>query len=292
MAVASAGLPGPVVVGADSLRMRAIPSTNESIPAIGLGTYRTFDVDKSARALTGIKQVLREFVAIGGRVIDSSPMYGRAETVVGDLAAELKVQDQLFYATKVWTRGRAAGIRQMERSMQRMRTVRMDLMQIHNLVDWRTQLKTLYAWKEQGRIRYLGITHYTHGAFGEMATIMRSERLDFVQFPYNIMYRHAETQLLPLAAERGIAVLVNEPFEQGVLFSHVRDQRLPAWAGEFDCHSWAQFFLKYLLAHPAVTCPIPATSNPEHLRDNMQAGFGRLPSASQRRQMVQYLESL
>ena len=180
----------------------------------------------------------------------------------------------------------------MERSMRRMRTARMDLMQIHNLVDWRTQLKTLYAWKEQGRIRYLGITHYTHGAFDEMATIMRSERLDFVQFPNNIMYRHAETQLLPLAAERGIAVLVNEPFDQGTLFSHVRDQRLPAWTAEFDCHSWAQFFVKYILAHPAVTCPIPATSNPDHLRDNMQAGFGRLPNESQRRRMIQYLESL
>jgi diketogulonate reductase-like aldo/keto reductase len=292
MAVASAGLPGPVVLGADSLRMRTIPSTNERIPAIGLGTYRTFDVGDSARAPTEIRDVLREFVAIGGRVVDSSPMYGRAETVVGDLAAELNVQGKLFYATKVWTRGHTAGIRQMEKSMQRMRTPHVDLIQIHNLVDWRTHLKTLYAWKEQGRVRYLGITHYTHRAFDEMAAIMRSERLDFVQFPYNIMYRHAEAQLLPLAAERGIAVLVNEPFEQGALFSHVRDQRLPAWVAEFDCQSWAQFFLKYILAHPAVTCPIPATSKPKHLHDNMQAGFGRLPSAGQRRQMIEYLESL
>ena len=280
------------MAGADSLRMRAIPSSNELVPAIGLGTYRTFDVGKNARALPEIKQVLREFVDIGGRVIDSSPMYGRAETVVGDLAAELNVQERLFYATKVWVRGHTAGIEQMKRSMQRMRTARMDLMQIHNLVDWRTQLKTLYAWKEQGRIRYLGITHYTHSAFDEMASIMRSERIDFVQIPYNIMYRHAEAALLALAAERGIAVLVNEPFEQGALFSHVRGQRLPAWSAEFDCHSWAQFFLKYVLAHPAVTCPIPATSNPKHLRDNMQAGFGRLPSAGQRRQMIGYLESL
>ncbi len=275
-----------------SQHMRPIPSSGEQLPAMGLGTYRTFDVGTSVQARAAIKEVLRDFVALGGRVIDSSPMYGRAETVVGDLAAELGVHNELFYATKVWTSGREDGIRQMQQSMQRMRTERIDLMQVHNLVDWQTHLKTLYAWREQGRVRYIGITHYTHGAFEQMESIMRRERLDFVQFPYNIMYRHAEQRLLPLAAERGIAVLVNEPFEQGALFSYARDRPVPTWATDFDCTSWAQFFLKYILAHPAVTCAIPATSKPKHLLDNMQAGFGRLPNEAQRTQMVKYVRQL
>lgn len=275
-----------------SQRMRLIPSSGEQIPMMGLGTYRTFDIGTSARAHAPIKEVLRDFVVLGGRVIDSSPMYGRAETVVGDLAVELGVQDKLFYATKVWTSGREDGIQQMQRSMQRMRIEHIDLMQVHNLVDWQTHLKTLRTWKEQGRVRYIGITHYTHGAFEQMETIMRRERLDFVQFPYNIMYRYAEQRLLPLAAERGIAVLVNEPFEQGTLFSYTRDKPVPAWATDFDCNSWAQFFLKYILAHPAVTCAIPATSKPKHLADNMQAGLGRLPNEAQRGQMVSYVQQL
>jgi diketogulonate reductase-like aldo/keto reductase len=275
-----------------SQRMRAIPSSGEQLPAMGLGTYRTFDVGTSARDHAAIKEVLRDFVALGGRVVDSSPMYGRAEAAVGDLAAELGVQDKLFYATKVWTSGREDGIQQMQQSMRRMRTERIDLMQVHNLVDWQTHLKTLHTWKEQGRVRYIGITHYTHGAFEQMENIMRREHLDFVQFPYNIMYRHAEQRLLPLAAERGIAVLVNEPFEQGSLFSQVGDKPLPAWAAEFDCNSWAQFFLKYILAHPAVTCAIPATAKPKHLFDNMQAGLGRLPNEAQRAQMVKYMQRL
>jgi diketogulonate reductase-like aldo/keto reductase len=275
-----------------SQRMRPVPSSGEQLPAMGLGTYRTFDVGTSARGYAAIKEVLRDFIALGGRVVDSSPMYGRAEAAVGDLAAELGVQDKLFYATKVWTSGREDGIQQMQQSMRRMRTERIDLMQVHNLVDWQTHLKTLHTWKEQGRVRYIGITHYTHGAFEQMENIMRREHLDFVQFPYNIMYRHAEQRLLPLAAERGIAVLVNEPFEQGSLFSQVGDKPLPAWAAEFDCNSWAQFFLKYILAHPAVTCAIPATAKPKHLFDNMQAGLGRLPNETQRTQMVKYMQQL
>ena len=275
-----------------SQRMRPIPSSGEQIPTMGLGTYRTFDVGTNARARTAIKEVLRDFVALGGRVIDSSPMYGRAESVVGDLAAELGVQDKLFYATKVWTSGREDGIQQMQQSMRRMRADRIDLMQIHNLVDWDTHLKTLRTWKEQGRIRYLGITHYSHGAFEQMEIIMQRERLDFIQFPYNIMYRQAEQRLLPLAAERGVAVLINEPFEQGSLFSYTRDKPVPAWATDFDCTSWAQFFLKYILSHPAVTCAIPATSKPKHLLDNMRAGLGRLPNEPQRTQMVKYMQQL
>jgi diketogulonate reductase-like aldo/keto reductase len=273
-------------------RMRPIPSSGEQLPAMGLGTYRTFDVGTSARSREPIKEVLRDFVALGGRVIDSSPMYGRAEAVVGDLAAELGVQDKLFYATKVWTRGREDGIRQMQQSMQRMRTQRIDLMQIHNLVDWQTHLKTLREWKEQDRIRYIGITHYSHGAFEQMEIIIQRERLDFIQFPYNIMYRQAEQSLLPLVAKRGVAVLVNEPFEKGTLFSYTRGKPVPTWAADFDCTSWAQFFLKYILAHPAVTCVIPATSKPEHLLDNMQAGLGRLPNEAQRTKMVKYMQQL
>jgi diketogulonate reductase-like aldo/keto reductase len=259
---------------------------------MGLGTYRTFDIGTSVHARAAIKEVLRDFVALGGRVIDSSPMYGRAESVVGDLAAELGVQDKLFYATKVWTSGREDGIRQMQQSMQRMRTERIDLMQIHNLVDWQTHLKTLRVWKQQGRIRYIGITHYTHGAFEQMEIIIQNERLDFIQCPYNIMYRQAEQRLLPLAAERGVAVLVNEPFEKGTLFSYTDGKPVPTWAADFDCTSWAQFFLKYILAHPAVTCAIPATSKHKHLLDNMQAGLGRLPNEAQRKQMVKYMQQL
>lgn len=276
----------------ERLRMRVIPKSGEAIPAIGLGTYRTFDVGTDTRDRAGPQEVLRLFTALGGRVIDSSPMYGRAETVVGDLAAAAGVGDKLFYATKIWIDGRDAGIQQMKRSMRRMRVERMDLMQIHNLVDWRTHLQTLHAWKQEGRIRYVGITHYSNTAFDELAAIMRRKAIDFVQLPYNILNRTAERSLLPLAAQLGIAVLVNEPFEQGRLFRLVRGKPLPAWAAELECRSWAQFFLKYILGDPAATCPIPATSKPEHLADNMQAGLGALPDEAQRRKMVQHMEGL
>ncbi len=272
--------------------MRVIAKSGEAVPAIGLGTYRTFDVGTDTRERAGLLEVLRRFTDVGGRVIDSSPMYGRAETVVGDLAAAAGVEQELFYATKVWIDGRDTGIRQMKQSMRRMRVERMDLMQIHNLVDWRTHLRTLRAWKGEGRIRYIGITHYSNDAFDELAAIMRREAIDFVQFPYNILNRTAERTLLPLAAQLGIAVLVNEPFEQGGLFRLVRGKPLPAWAAEFECRSWAQFFLKYILGNSAVTCPIPATSKPEHLADNMQAGMGALPSEAQRQKMVKHMEGL
>jgi diketogulonate reductase-like aldo/keto reductase len=212
--------------------------------------------------------------------------------VVGDLVHELGVRDRLFLATKVWTEGRQAGIHQMETSMQRLRTTRLDLMQVHNLVDVDTQLQTLRAWKRQGRIRYLGITHYTAGAYAALERLMKSEELDFVQFNYSMDEREAEQRLLPLAQERGIAVIVNRPFERAGLFGKVRGISLPDWAAEFDCSSWAQFFLKYILAHPAVTCVIPATSKVKHLEDNMQAGLGRLPDAKMREKMVAYLNTL
>jgi diketogulonate reductase-like aldo/keto reductase len=239
---------------------------------------------------------------LGGRVIDTSPMYGRAEEVIGDLKATLGIQDKfatanpsgggLFLATKVWIRGQENGTRSMERSMVRLRTKQIDLMQVHNLVDVHTHLATLRAWKEQGRIRYIGITHYESGAFAEVEKIMRSEKLDFLQINYSIMEREAEERVLPLAQERGIAVIVNRPFGGGDLFNHVRSKSLPEWSTEFDCRSWAQFFLKWIVANPAVTCAIPATDKARHLEDNMQGGIGRLPDEKMRQRMVESLGSL
>jgi len=219
-------------------------------------------------------------------------MYGRAEDVIGELTAALGIRDKLFLATKVWTRGQKNGIRSMERSMVRLRTKQIDLMQVHNLVDVHTHLATLREWKEQGRIRYIGITHYESGAFGEVEKIMRSEKVDFVQINYSLMEREAEEKILPLAQECGIAVIVNRPFGGGDLFDRVRSKSLPDWAAEFDCRSWAQFFLKWIIANPAVTCAIPATDKASHLQDNVQAGIGRLPDTRMRPRMVEVVSSL
>ncbi|HEV8141850.1 MAG TPA: aldo/keto reductase [Methylomirabilota bacterium] len=285
-AAASGSMKSSGASGAPSILTRQIPSSGETIPAVGLGTWQTFDVGASAAEREPRREVLRRFVELGGRVIDSSPMYGTAETVVGDLASELGVLDKLFVATKVWTSGRAAGVAQMEQSLRRLRKPRLDLMQIHNLVDWRTHLATLQEWKQAGRIRHLGVTHYTPSAYDELERVLRSETLDFVQVNYSLGERDAERRVLPLARERGIAVLVNRPFAEGGLFGRVRDQALPSWAADFECASWAQFFLKWILAHPAVTCVIPATSRPEHLVDNMKAGTGTLPDATTREKMT------
>ena len=271
---------------------RAIPSSGEKLPVIGLGTWQAFDVDPTADNRRQLEEVLSLFVKFGGRVIDSSPMYGRAEEVIGDLTATLGILDKLFLATKVWTHGKESGIKSMERSMALLRTKRIDLMQVHNLVDVHTHLATLREWKEQGRIRYVGITHYEAGAFGEMEKLMRSEKLDFVQINYSLMEPQAEQSLLPLARERGIAVLANRPFGAGDLFDKVRSKPLPDWASEFDCRSWAQFFLKWIVAHSAITCAIPATNKPRHLEDNMQGGTGRLPDPKTRRRMVEFVSSL
>lgn len=274
-----------------SILKREIPSTGQTVPVIGLGTARTFDVSGS-ESRAPLKEVLRSFVNMGGTVVDTSPMYGTAETVIGDLADELGVVDSLFLATKVWTSGREAGIEQMETSMKRLRTNHIDLIQVHNLVDTQTHLETLRKWKEEKRISYIGITHHDVYAFDELEQLIRAENLDFVQFNYSIQTPDAEKRLLPLAADRGTAVLINEPFENGDLFRKVKGKTLPPWAAEFDCKSWAQFFLKYIISHPAVTCVIPATSNPEHLKDNMGAGFGRLPDENTRRRMLEYIKQL
>jgi len=272
--------------------MRRIPRSGETLPAVGLGTYRSFDVGDGESQRASLREVLRRFVALGGRVIDSSPMYGRSETVIGDLAGEAAAGEHLFYATKVWTRGRAAGIEQMEASFRRLRVTRMDLMQIHNLVDMETHHATLRGWEAQGRVRHLGVTHYHAGAYDELARHIESGEFDFVQFNYSIAEREAEARLLPLARDRGVAVIVNRPFAQAGLFGRVRGQPLPEWCAGFDCTSWAQFFLKYILAHPAVTCVIPATGNPAHLADNMAAGAGALPDEATRRRMVALMATL
>lgn len=276
---------------------RAIPKTSELLHAVGLGTWQTFDVGGDASARAAAREVLARFVKAGGQVVDSSPMYGSSESVVGDLVADLGVEKSLFLATKVWTSGREAGIRQMEESLRRMRAPAlkpraMDLMQVHNLTDVKTQLKTLREWKEQGRIRYLGITHYHEGAYPDLERLIKSEQLDFAQFNYNVMTTAADERLLPVCAEYRTAVIVNRPFEEGELFRRVKGRELPKWAQEFDCNSWAQFFLKFILAHPAVTCAIPATRNPDYVVDNMGAALGRLPDAAMRRRMVQHMRSL
>jgi aryl-alcohol dehydrogenase-like predicted oxidoreductase len=271
---------------------RPIPRSGELLPALGVGTWQTFDVGPDDPARTELKDVLRELVAAGGSVIDSSPMYGEAERVVGDLAAATKLRPSLFLATKVWTSGRDAGIRQMERSLKLMRTERLDLMQVHNLLDVATHTRTLREWKAAGRIRYLGITHYHEGAYRELEELVRTRDYDFVQFNFSMAERNAGLRLLPACADSGTAVIVNRPFSMAGLFGRVKGRPLPPWAAEFDCASWAQFFLKWILAHPAVTCAIPGTRRLAHLRDNMQAGLGRLPDAKQRRRMVEYLEQL
>ena len=289
---AAATVPSAVVArAAPAMLMRRVPSDGETLPAVGLGTWQTFDVGASAAEREPLREVLRRFVALGGRVVDSSPMYGQAESVVGDLSVELGPSPPLFVATKVWTSGREAGVAQMERSLKRLRVGRLDLMQVHNLVDWQTHLRTLRDWKAAGRVRYVGVTHYTASAYGELERIMRSEHLDFVQLNYSLAEREAEDRLLPLAVDRGIAVLVNRPYAEGALFRRVRGRALPQWAAGFDCASWGQFFLKWILAHPAVTAVIPATSNPEHLTDNMGAGTGGLPDAATRTRMAAHLDA-
>jgi diketogulonate reductase-like aldo/keto reductase len=275
-----------------TLIKRPIPGTGELLPVIGLGTWQTFDVGPSPVSRADVKEVLRLFVEMGGTMIDSSPMYGKSEEVVGDLSVSMKLQKHLFLATKVWTKGEQAGIRQMETSMREMQAHPLDLIQIHNLVDWPTHLKTLRRWKEEQRIRYLGITHYLTSAFDDLERIIKTEPLDFVQLNYNIATRDAAKRLLPLAAEKNVAVIVNRPFESGTLFSAVKGKTLPAWASDFDCQSWGQFFLKYILGHPAITCVIPATAKPKHLTDNMQAGYGRLPDEATRKKMEEFIQKI
>jgi diketogulonate reductase-like aldo/keto reductase len=271
---------------------RAIPATGEKLPVIGLGTWQTFDVGSGESERKPLAQVLSQLVSLGGRVVDSSPMYGRSEEVIGDLASSLQLHGKLFVATKVWTRGRDAGIQSMERSFTRLKTKQIDLMQVHNLVDVPVHLQTMRQWKEAGRFRYIGVTHYNETAFPELERVLRAEPLDFLQINYSLGEREAEQRILPIAQERGVAVIINRPFGGGDLFPRVRAKPLPDWAAEFDCTSWAQFLLKWIIGHSTVTCAIPATNNPEHLRDNAAAGMGKLPDAKTRQRMIQYVAKL
>lgn len=267
--------------GSAQLITREIPSTGESIPVIGLGTSGPFEVGHSQAERAPLQEVLEAFFAAGARVVDTSPMYSTAEGVLGELLTP-PMHRQVFLATKVWTRGEKAGVEQMERSLSLLRQDKLDLIQVHNLMDLPTQLATLRRWKDEGRIRHIGVTHFTVASHDDLEKIIVKEKLDFVQLNYSAFTRDAEKRLLPLARDHGVAVLVNRPYEDGTVFRKVRDKPLPKWAADFDCPSWAQMFLRYVIANPAVTCAIPATGKLRHLQENLAAGRGRLPNEKQR----------
>lgn len=279
-------------VSKQTLILKKIPSSGEKIPVIGLGTSRVFEVGTNPAARQGPAEVLKILAGISNSMMDTSPMYGSAETVVGDLSDQQKLRDQLFFATKVWTEGKRAGIAQMQESMRRLKTDHLELMQIHNLVDWRTHIKTLRDWKDKGIIRYLGITHYNAGAHEAVMDIMRREPLDFLQINYSLFEPEADQAVLPLAQDKNVAVIINRPFARGALFRRTKGKPLPDWAVDFDCQSWAQLFLKFVVSHPAVTCTIPGTSKPKHMLDNQQAGYGRLPDTNERNKIQQYMRSI
>ena len=275
-----------------SLVARPIPATGELLPVIGLGTWQVFDVGNDAAMRAPLRQTLAKFAGSGGRVVDSSAMYGTSESVVGDLAAEAGLHGRLFLATKVWTSGRDEGIRQMERSFSRLRVKRMDLMQVHNLLDVGTHSRTLAEWKQRGRVRYVGITHYVSSAYAEVERLLKANWYDFLQINYSLAEPGSAQRLLPLAQERGVAVIANRPFAEGAMFRRVRGKALPGWANEAGIASWAQYFLKWIVGHPAVTCTIPGTGRPEHMADNLAAGIGRLPDEAMRKRMAGHFDSL
>ena len=270
---------------------RVIPALKEPIGVVGLGTWQVFDVEATPAELAPRREVLEVLFAAGGRMIDSSPMYGRSEAVAGTLLGQMQARDKAFLATKVWTSGEAAGIAQMRTSAERLQTRTIDLLQIHNLVDWKTHIKTLRAWKDRGLFRSIGITHYTSSALDELAAVIKAEKIDFVQMAYALDVRAAEARLLPVAQEHGVAVIVNRPFSGGTLFTKVKGKPLPEWAAEIGAASWGQIFLKYLIGHPAVTCVIPGTARPEHMRDSVGAGTGPLPDTAQRQRMAQWWDA-
>ncbi|HEY0647953.1 aldo/keto reductase [Phenylobacterium sp.] len=276
----------PAKMDTTPLITRKIPSSGEALPIVGLGTWQAFDIAPGGEDWAQAREALNAFAERGGKVVDSSPMYGRAEAAIGALSAELNVRPNLFLASKVWTQGRAAGERQLADSHRLMQAPVLDLMQVHNLLDLSTQLATLRAAKDAGRVRYVGVTHYTEGAYDDLEAVMRRERLDFIQINASVAERESEARILPLAAERGMAVLINRPFAGGDLFGRVRRLPLPGWAAEIGAQSWAQVLLKYVLSNPAVTCAIPGTRNPRYVLDNLGAATGVLPDATQRRRIV------
>jgi diketogulonate reductase-like aldo/keto reductase len=281
----------PAARAADRIQ-RPIPKSGETIPAVGLGTWQAFDVAGDAAETAQAREALKTLVELGGRVIDSSPMYGSAESVSGQVADELGVKSKLFVATKVWTSGKQAGIRQMEDSMRKLRVERLDLMQVHNLVDAGTHLATLREWKKAGRVRYLGVTHYHAGAHGDLEKYIRPGDIDFVQVNYSLAEPEADRRLLSAATASRTAVIVNRPFAEGAMFGRVKGKPLPDWTKEIGCESWAQFFLKWILGHPAVTCVIPGTRNAKHVADNLGAASGTLPDEAMRRKMAAHFASL
>ena len=283
----------PLTGMTDERRMltRPIPSSGERLPVIGLGTYSVFDVASTPDAIAERKRIVELLVGAGGSVIDTSPMYNRSEQVIGDVIAAGAPRDELFLATKVWTDGQAAGATQMDRSAELMKTDVIDLMQVHNLRDTAVHMQTIRERQENGRIRYSGITHYRASALDALERALREFRPQFVQINYSLGEREADQRLLPMAQDLGIAVLANRPYQAGRLFNAVRDRDLPGWAAGFAA-SWGQFFLKFIISHPAVTCVIPATSKPHHMRDNLEAGFGELPDAGTRERMVAFIEEL
>ncbi|MDR3667243.1 MAG: aldo/keto reductase [Ignavibacteriaceae bacterium] len=271
---------------------RPIPSSGEELPVLGLGTWSTFDVtDKSS--MEPLNQVLQIVQNAGCKLIDSSPMYGNSEKVIGDLTSYPKWSNYFFYATKVWITGKQHGIHQMESSFQKMKRTSMDLMQIHNLTDWKTQLRTLRDWKSEGKIRYIGITHYTDSAHEDLESVLNSEDgIDFVQFNYSIFSRNAEKSLLNTAADRGVATLINRPFGKGRDFSAVKNKQLPSWSNEYSIKTWSQFFLLYIISHPAVTVVIPATANPTHASDNFNLLAAEIPDQNFRNKMVAFIQNM
>jgi len=266
---------------------KPIPSTGEALPVIGIGTYKGFDLADGAEARTRLADVLGRLFAAGGAIVDSSPMYGRAEARAGQALAALGKKDDAFIMTKVWTSGREAGLRQMRDSLTFFGVERIALMQIHNLVDWRTHLTTLREWQAAGKFKYIGLTHYTASAFGELEAVLRRETVDFLQIPYSIAEREAEARLLPLCREKRVALIANVPFGAGRLLRAVKGKPVPDWARAFGANTWAQFFLKFLLGHEACTCVIPGTGDPDHAADMLTAGEGRLPDAAERRRMIE-----
>jgi aryl-alcohol dehydrogenase-like predicted oxidoreductase len=284
--------PAATAVTPATMTTRKVPGSGEEIPVIGMGSSNTFDVGSAAAERAPLGEVLRGLVAGGGTVIDTSPMYGRAEAVIGDLVHELALRPRLWLATKVWTRGRAAGAAQIEQSYARLRTERLELLQIHNLLDWREHVPTLRALQQSGKLRYSGITHYRADAHAELERVLVAERFDWLQVNYSLAEPEAAARLLPFCHDNGIAVMVNRPFADGVLFDRVRGKPLPPWAGELGCASWGQFFLRWIVSHPAVTCVIPATSKPRHMADNLAAGHAPLPDEGQRKRMSEYWVTL
>jgi aryl-alcohol dehydrogenase-like predicted oxidoreductase len=284
--------PGRLLAQPEPLIQKKISSTGETIPVIGVGTARRYEEVTTEAAKAPLRDTLRQFKELGGKVIDSSPTYGTAEAIVGELVDELKIRDSLFFATKVSTSGRQAGIDQIERSFKRLRAAKIDLVAVHNLRDTKTHLETLRELKQAGRIGYIGITTSFENQYAAFEQTMKAENLDFIQVDYALDNRNADERILPLAADRGMAAMINLPFGRGRLFNAVQGKKLPDWAAEFDCKTWAQFFLKYIVSHPAVICAVPGMAKPEYVTDNLGAARGRLPDDATRRRMEKFIDGL